>query len=195
MSACNILQAINQAAVARINRLEASNRSLEEMALLLERTSKFKAALPDVSKLVPIATISFDGPLSDYNMMRDACPFLNLPDPAVAKKLGYDQLIAQMTDAYRYLASMCDMHPSLRINRFKKMLARFNKHLNVNPGAILGYMRCADVVCEVADNMSSQVYSYQTTFAAGNSPVNLSDTFAEAIANAGGTKTKINSLL
>jgi len=172
MSACRVLDSLQKHQLGLIDRMNRRVESMQRMADLIEQAADLKTLVPNPANLIPVSNID----LTLYNDLRNSCPFLNLPYADMDNLLGIDQLRGELNKAYAHLCDQIDSHAALRLDRFKKCLARFQHHMNIDLGKIQGYIRCADGMCHAAENTGAAmgaagaaVNDYAKNLAAGPS--------------------------
>lgn len=165
---CQALDSLTQKETGLMDRMNKRVDAMQRLAELIQRATM--PAIPNPAALIPVTDINMDV----YNQMRASCPFLNLPAISPNNLMGLDTLRSKLNAAYSQLMTDLENNPLLRLNRFQQMLSRFQKQMNIDLGAVQGYLKCADGLCNATSSAGgavsaagNSVNTYAQTLAAG----------------------------
>lgn len=139
---CQLLSSLQFTQAKLLHELNAQLRSLQRIAQLLEQGGLASIALPNISALVPVSSLT----PAVYNQLRVACPMLNLP----AVGVGLAGVQATLSKAYKSLLNHVHAHPWFRLGNLQAII---DKKLNLAKEAlIIKWANCAAAICNGVDN-------------------------------------------
>lgn len=145
---CAVVDALARMQYDIIRRINRKFESLRRLAALLEDLGNLEELVPNISGLIPVASIDFD----TYNQLAAACPFLNLPFPGDASLAA---LRAQVIAAYANLVKGVLNHPWTRMASLQEDLYNFQQKVNFALGMAQSYIQCLQAACNAVSAVGS----------------------------------------
>jgi hypothetical protein len=152
-AACGIVDALADFQVKIMEAINGRFAALRRLANLLEAAGDLTGFIPDISKLIPIASI--DARL--YDELRVNCPFLNLPPIETSADQFLGELRAQVNAAYGRLLGQINLHPFSIMGRLQDKLDEYQRRINSEALKGSDFLRCLQSVCAAEAAVSSLI--------------------------------------
>jgi hypothetical protein len=140
---CGVVDALADFQVKIMEAINGRFAALRRLANLLEAAGDLSGFIPDISKLIPLASI--DTRL--YDELRVNCPFLNLPPIELSAEQYLGQLRAQVNAAYGRLLGQINLHPFSIMGRLQDKLNDFQSRINAAALQGSDFLRCLQSIC------------------------------------------------
>jgi len=155
---CGVVDALSDFQVKAMEALNARFASLRRLADLLEKAGDLQGFIPDITKLIPLASINAEL----YLNLQVNCPFLNLP-PLEGPGAPLTNLRNQVTAAYAILLKNLNLHPFNKLSLLQKKLNDYQGKVNF---AVLGttdFLRCLQAVCAAESSVKGSISRLSNT--------------------------------
>jgi hypothetical protein len=156
---CGVIDALSDFQQKIIDAINSKFAALRRLAEMLERLGDLTGFLPDLSKLVPISSLS----LSIYENLRSSCPMLGLPPGQGSPAQVLGNLQAQVDAAYGSLLAQLDLNPLSRLSKLQTKLDGYQQQFNLS---VLGggdFMRCLQAACQATVAVAGTVSNLSKT--------------------------------
>lgn len=195
---CGVVDALSAFQVQVMNSLNGRFAALRRLAELLESAADLTGFLPDISRLIPLASID----LSLYENLRVQCPFLNLPPASESAEQYVGELRAQLNAAYGQLLRQLNLNPLSVMSTLQSKLDDYQNRMNMAALKGTDFMACLQAACSAAQAVSnfsaSQVTdianNYYNNFIVGQGKV-LSETAQAKVSTINSMKTTVQELI
>ena len=179
---CATLQALQSYLLSIVGQYLKKLALLQRLASIMEQAGDL-LQIPNLTNLIPVGLID----ATNYNQIRCACPFLNLPDltSEEAALADFQSLVAK---GYQALDSYLASHPYAAMNALQDQLDQLLAQIEstalnaISPG--LDVIGCLEAICNGLDQLQLYASNYVTSatsdFDELTNPNNVSNVLNEA---------------